>query len=39
MKIIIVLGNKLLPKGKITTILKKRLDKAIELYKENDIFC
>ena len=38
MKIIIVLGNRLLPTGKITNILKKRLDKAIELYKENDIF-
>ena len=38
MKIIIVLGNKLLSTGKITKILKKRLDKAIELYKENDIF-
>tara|TARA_B110000037_G_scaffold157614_1_gene177825 strand:+ start:413 stop:778 length:366 start_codon:yes stop_codon:yes gene_type:complete len=38
MKIIIILGKKLLPSGKISKILKKRLDSAIKYYKKNDIF-
>ena len=38
MKIIIVLGKKLLPSGKISKTLKKRLDNSIKYYKKNDIF-
>ncbi len=38
MKIIIVLGYKLLKNGEMSNILKKRLDKAIKQYKKNDIF-
>ena len=34
MKIIIILGKKLLPSGKISKILKKRLDSAIKYYKK-----
>ena len=38
MKIILILGNKLLPSGKMTKILKERLDSGIKYYKKNDIF-
>jgi len=38
MKIILILGNKLLPSGKISKILKKRIDSGIKYYKKNDIF-
>ena len=38
MKIILVLGNKLLPNGKITKILKDRLNSGIDKYEKNDIF-
>ena len=38
MKIILILGNKLLPTGNMTKILKDRLDSAIKHYKKNDIF-
>ncbi len=34
MKIIIVLGKKLLPSGKISKTLKKRLDNSIKYYKK-----
>jgi len=38
MKIILILGNKLLPSGNMTKILKKRLDSGIKYYKKHDIF-
>ena len=38
MKIILILGNKLLSSGKMTKILKERLDSGIKHYKKNDIF-
>ena len=38
MKIILILGNKLLPSGKMTKILKERLDSGIKYYKKKDIF-
>ena len=38
MKIILILGNKLLSSGKMTRILKERLDSAMTYYKKNDIF-
>ena len=38
MKIILILGNKLLSSGKMTQILKKRLDSGMTYYKKNDIF-
>ena len=38
MKIIIILGNKLLSNGYISDILKERLDNSIEFYKSGDIF-
>lgn len=38
MKIIVVLGYKLLKNGKMSNILIERLNKAIKLYKKNDIF-
>ena len=38
MKIIIVLGNKLLPNGQISNILQERLDNSIKFYKRGDIF-
>tara|TARA_B100000963_G_scaffold69913_1_gene58307 strand:+ start:1643 stop:2008 length:366 start_codon:yes stop_codon:yes gene_type:complete len=38
MKIILILGNKLLSSGKPSKILKKRLDTGIENYNKNDIF-
>ena len=38
MKIIIVLGHKLLPNGKISDILKERLNNSIKFYKNGDIF-
>ena len=38
MKIILILGNKLLPSGKMSKILKERIDSAIKYYKKNDIF-
>ena len=38
MKLIVVLGYKLLKNGKMSNILIKRLDKAINLYKKNDVF-
>lgn len=38
MKIIIILGYKLLKNGNMSNILIKRLNKAIKIYKENDIF-
>ena len=36
MKIILVLGNKLLPNGKITKILKDRLNSGIDKYEKNE---
>ena len=38
MKIILILGNKLLPSGKMSKILKDRIDSGIKYYKKNDIF-
>ena len=38
MKIILILGNKLSPSGKMTKILKERLDLGMKYYKKNDIF-
>jgi len=38
MKVIIVLGNKLLPSGNISKLLINRLENAIKNYKKNDIF-
>ena len=38
MKIIVILGYKLLKNGNMSNILIKRLNKAIGLYKKNDIF-
>lgn len=38
MKIILILGNKLLSSGKMSKILKKRLDSAMMYYKKDDIF-
>jgi len=38
MKVILILGNKLLPSGKMTKILKERLDSGIKHYKKNDFF-
>ena len=38
MKIILILGNRLSKSGKMTKILKERLDKAIKYYNKNDVF-
>ena len=38
MKIILILGNKLLSSGEMTQILKKRLDSGMTYYKKNNIF-
>lgn len=38
MKIIVILGYKLLKNGNMSNILIQRLNKAIKLYKKNDIF-
>jgi len=38
MKIIIILGYKLLKNGQMSVILKQRLNKGIERYKKGDIF-
>jgi len=38
MKIILILGYKLLSSGKMSNILKRRLDVAIKYYKSGDIF-
>lgn len=38
MKIILILGYKLLPSGNISIVLKRRLDVAIKYYKKGDIF-
>jgi len=38
MKIIIILGHKLLKNGQMSMILKQRLNKGIEQYKKGDIF-
>jgi len=38
MKIILILGNRLSKSGKMTEILRGRLDKGIKNYNKNDIF-
>ena len=38
MKTILILGYKLLPSGKISKILKERLDTGIKYYKKGDMF-
>jgi vancomycin permeability regulator SanA len=38
MKIILILGNKLLSSGKMSNILKERLDLGMKYYNKNDIF-